>query len=59
VPTHLHYHGNHFTLWWQEDEARNLQSFLMLRPKNQFQAQMEDTQFPRKFPIDNEDAIEM
>ena len=30
----------------------------MLRPDNQFEAQMKDTRFSQQFPIDNEDAIE-
>ena len=47
-----------FTLLWQEDEAKNLETFLMLRPDNQFEAQMKDTRFSQQFPIDNEDAIE-
>ena len=47
-----------FTLLWQEDEAKSLEMFLMLRPNNQFEALMKDTQFSQRFPIDNEDAIE-
>ena len=32
-----------------------MRSYLELRVKNRFEVAMEDTKFPRNFPIDNEE----
>ncbi len=40
---------------FQEDEQQFVKSLLIMKQRNQYEVEMDDTKFPRRFPIDNED----